>query len=68
VKIGNLVHDYALGKNGIVISGSWIEEAQPYDSNPVGREIPWEWLVLYEDGEAMGADTGDLQEIKNESR
>jgi hypothetical protein len=63
--IGKVVHDYALGMNGIVISGTWTEPAgsdseAAHDSH---RDIIWEWLVLYDDGELQGADTNDLQEI-----
>jgi hypothetical protein len=62
--IGKLVHDYALGKNGIVVNGAWTEKTQQFKANPVDRDIDWEWLVLYEDGEITGADTNDLQEIE----
>ena len=55
--IGKLVYDYALGKSGIVVSGAWTEERSgTYD-------LHWEWEVLYDDGEMMGADTNDLQEV-----
>ena len=57
MKVGNLVYDYALGKNGIVVDGAWTEEREnTYDLN-------WEWEVLYDDGEFMGADTNDLKVI-----
>ena len=59
--IGSLVHDYALGKNGIVISGAWTEERE--STYPIN----WEWLVLYDDSEFLGADTNDLKVI-HESR
>jgi hypothetical protein len=59
--IGELVHDYALGRNGIVIRGAWIEVREPSDI--MSCDIPWEWEVLYDDGELMGADTGDLKVI-----
>ncbi len=55
--IGKLVYDYALGKSGIVVSGAWTEE------RPYTYDLHWEWLVLYEDGELMGGDTNDLQEV-----
>ena len=59
--IGNMIHDYALGMNGIVISGAWV---QPREQNPgASTDHSWEWLVLYEDGDLMGADTNDLQVI-----
>ena len=60
MQLGKLVHDYALGKNGIVVDGPWIE-------NDIARSISWEWLVLFDDGELMGADTNDLKVI-NEDR
>jgi len=60
--IGQIVHDYALGKNGVVVGGPFTEEA-PVSTSPTGRPLDWEWLVLYEDGELMGADTNDLKEI-----
>ena len=59
--IGKLVHDYALGMNGIVVSGAWIEQRDRRTDTP---EIQWEWLVLYDDGELQGADTNDLQAIE----
>ena len=64
--IGKLVHDYALGKNGIVVSAAWTERAgsdseAAYDSH---RDIRGEWCVLYDDGEIQGADTNDLQAIE----
>ena len=57
--IGFLVHDYALGRNGVVVSGAWTEDQEraPFET------IHWEWLVLYDDGELQGADTNDLQVI-----
>jgi hypothetical protein len=63
--IGELVYDYALGKSGIVVGGPFTEKSNSrYNTLP----IDWEWCVLYADGELTGADTTDLQEIKNESR
>ena len=67
MKVGKLVYDYALGRNGLVVGGSWIEKEQ----SDLGLEgwgngqqpIPWEWLVLYNNGELMGADTNDLKEL-----
>ena len=57
--IGLLVHDYALGMNGIVVGGAWV---QPREQNPgASTDHSWEWLVLYDDGDLMGADTNDLQ-------
>ena len=55
MKIGDLVHDFALGRNGIIISGTWFE--------PDG-EIAWEWAVLYDGGEIVGASTSDLKVIE----
>lgn len=62
--IGKIVYDYALGMNGIVVGGQFTELRDRAPSLP----LHWEWCVLYEDGEIQGADTGDLQEIKSESR
>ena len=60
--IGYLVYDYALGMNGIVVSGKFTEKrANPHPRHAMG--INWEWCVLYEDGELKGADTNDLQVI-----
>jgi len=56
--------DYALGKNGIVVDGAFIEP--PDSADYAGRDIKWDWMVLYDDGEMMGADTNDLQEIKDD--
>ena len=61
--IGKLVHDYALGANGIVVSGAWTEHNAAIN-DPSGRDISWEWLVLYDNGVLEGADTNDLQEIE----
>ncbi len=59
--IGQLVHDYALGKNGIVVGGPFTEQSDiMYESQ---RPFKWEWCVLYEDGELLGADTNDLQKV-----
>ena len=65
MKAGNLVHDFALGQYGIVVSGPWIEprgsdSEAAHDSH---KDITWEWLVLYDDGDLMGADTNDLQVV-----
>ena len=59
--VGKMVHDYALGMNGIVVDGAFIEEMSDRGAS---TPLDWEWLVLYEDGELTGADTNDLQEIK----
>jgi len=67
MELGKIVHDYALGKNGIVVGDAWTEKTQHINSNPVNRDVDWEWLVLYEDGELMGADTNDLKEIEDEA-
>jgi hypothetical protein len=48
--------------NGIVISGEWTEDVPPYNGCS-GRVIPWEWLVLYEDGMLQGADTRDINVV-----
>ena len=58
--IGLLVHDYALGMNGIVIDGAFIE---PAEERGASHDLKWEWLVLYDDGDLMGADTNDLQVV-----
>ena len=55
-----MIHDYALGKNGIVVDAAWTEA---YSAGEATRYTDWEWLVLYDDGELMGADTNDLQVI-----
>jgi hypothetical protein len=61
-ELGNMVHDYALGKNGIVVDTAWTEIYSAGEYN-ASRATDWEWLVLYDDGELMGADTNDLQVI-----
>lgn len=58
--IGLLVHDYALGRNGIVVGDEWVEDL----AHKGGLKINWEWLVLYDDGELSGADTSDLKVIE----
>ncbi len=60
MSVGELIHDYALGMNGIVVGGAWTEDGTD-DGTGI---IDWEWNVLYEDGELQGADTGDLQVIE----
>ena len=61
--IGELIHDYALGMNGIVVSGPWTEyNAMLHE--PSARNISWEWLVLYENGVLEGADTNDLKVVE----
>ncbi len=57
--IGKVVHDYALGMNGIVVSGT----RRDFDPALAAGPCDWEWLVLYDDGELQGADTNDLQEV-----
>jgi hypothetical protein len=59
--IGQIVHDYALGMNGVVVSGAWTEERR--DHRRV--DIDWEWLVLYDDGELQGGDTNDLVPVES---
>ena len=59
-ELGNMIHDYALGKNGIVVDAAWTEA---YSAGEATRYTDWEWLVLYDDGELMGASTNDLQVI-----
>lgn len=61
-ELGDMIHDYALGKNGIVVDTAWTE-IYSADVPPADRATDWEWLVLYDDGELMGADTNDLQVI-----
>jgi len=57
-----MIHDYALGKNGIVVDTAWTEiYSTSGDAAIDGAD--WEWLVLYDNGELMGADTNDLQVI-----
>ena len=58
-ELGNMVYDYALGRNGVIVDEQFTE----YRENAPSLPINWEWLVLYDDGEMMGADTNDLQVI-----
>jgi hypothetical protein len=58
VKVGDLVKDYALGMNGIVVDGAFIE---PAEERGASHDLKWEWLVLYDDGDLMGADSNDLR-------
>ena len=66
MQLGNLVHDYALGRDGIIVGSDYIEigDGSNFAS---GDPINWEWLVLYDGGELIGADTNDLKVI-DESR
>ena len=64
IRVGEIVYDWALGKNGIVVGSEFTERCDiMYESS---RPVHWEWCVLYEDGELMGADTNDLKVIKDE--
>ena len=67
MKVGELVHDWAFGKNGIVVDGTHIEVGDG-STYAAGEMIEWEWLVLYEDGQLEGADTGDITVMENEDR
>ena len=58
--IGKLVHDFALGRNGIVVGGTFTDNDPDLTDGP----YDWEWLVLYDGGELLGADTMDLKEIE----
>jgi len=60
MKVGDLVKDYALGMNGIVVGGAFIE---PAEERGASHDLKWEWLVLYADGDLLGADTNDLKVI-----
>jgi len=59
-ELGNMVHDYGLGMNGIVVGDAFVEPAKERGAS---HDLKWEWLVLYEDGDLQGADTNDLQVI-----
>ena len=61
-ELGDMIHDYALGKNGIVVDTAWTE-IYSTSGHAADRATDWEWLVLYDDGELLGADTNDLQVI-----
>lgn len=56
MKLGDLVKDWALGMYGIIVAGAWND-----------GDLPWQWQVLYANGELLGADTNDLQ-VANETR
>ena len=59
IKIGDYVHDWTLGRFGIVVDGPWVQcEDDTYHAT--GDGTPWEWLILYEGGELLGADTCDI--------
>ena len=60
MQLGSLVHDWALGRDGIVVDGAFTEEVPGQHNTQL---LDWEWLVLYDDGELMGADTNDLKVI-----
>jgi len=61
VKVGDLVHDHALGMNGIVIDDMWVEERD--SRKKCQRTIVWEWCVLFDDGKISGADSRDIRMI-----
>jgi hypothetical protein len=58
MELGKLVHNWALGRDGIVVDGAFTEDGQAD-----GQTLEWEWLVLYDGGELIGADTNDLKVI-----
>jgi hypothetical protein len=58
MQIGKLIWDYALGRGGVVVGRAYTEEREGTFN------IDWEWLVLYDDGELMGADTNDLKAVE----
>jgi hypothetical protein len=58
MKIGDLVWDWSLKMNGIIVDGPWTENL--LDSGNNVHPIIWEWLVLDENGDLVGADTNDL--------
>ena len=65
MKIGDYIHDWALGRNGVIVGGPWVEPAgsdseAAHDSH---RDIAWEWAILQDGGEILGADTKDLKVI-----
>ena len=68
MELGDLVHDWALGRDGIIVDGAFTEDGQAD-----GKTLEWEWLVLFPplrpglDGDLIGADTNDLKVI-DESR
>ncbi len=55
MKIGDLVHDYSLGMNGVIIG--WLT---------IGGLQPTFWEILYEDGEIDGACENEIEVINNE--
>ena len=59
MKIGDLVWDWSLKTNGIIVDGPWSENLPDSGSNV--HPIIWEWLVLDENGMLVGADTVDLR-------
>ena len=61
--VGKLIFDYGLGRSGIVIDSPSIEVGDGTSSLAAGDILKREWLVLYDDGEIMGADTDDFVEI-----
>ena len=66
MKVGDYIVDCALGRNGIIVDGAWIEPAG--SDSEVGQDvshfsIPWEWTILFDDGELGGADSVDLSVI-----
>ncbi len=63
MKIGDLVHDFALGRSGIVVDGPHFELGDG-STYAAGDMIEWEWAVLYDDSEILGADSMDLKVIQ----
>jgi len=59
VKVGDLVYDFALGRVGIIVGEAWVEQPHPL----TGTGLSWEWTMLDDDGNLIGADTVDLKVI-----
>lgn len=63
MKVGDYIHDWAIGRNGIIVDGPWVEASGGYDYNH--PDVEWEWVVLFDDGDVGGADTIDLKVIND---
>ena len=63
MKVCDLVNDDGLGMNGIVVGDAFTEEMSERGAS---RPMKWEWLVLYEDGDMLGADTNHLKVISED--
>jgi len=68
MKVGDIIFDFALGKTGIVVGEDWLQPAEEYNYGHSDTDVSWQWMIMYECGELMGADTLDLRVVNDGCR